>query len=591
MPKGTKFNGVLIKSCLTKEYPDAGPFAGGIVFKRCYDMGSGIGFTKDECVGMWDGVDLDAHTMTVHAADAGDAGAAGDAGVAADAGAADVGAAADAGAADAADADAAADAASVLPGDCLEVWWDDHDTFYPCVVKEQRPDADGSTASWCRYDDDTKRYWHNLDNETCNHIEPTMGRLNRLSVRTIRARLTVEGTPFQPTYRKPVLVTLLFQTLLAHAVESDPEPPAADGAQPPAADVSVDDGILLPGDCVEVFWDDTEQFYPCVISEQAKDVGDTTASLCLYDDDADERYYHNLDNERYRRLKPTTVRLHKLHSKTLHQRLSLEQTTIAADTPKDLMVKLLLTLLTSRLMKHKPVAGQFAAKAKHAWCHKDRIATKKKNMADRTKVLQQQKSYPQAEAGRVNAKRPGYRTATQVVHDISTHAMALHTLATRGCRRDDRQDEREGYNLLTFSQTSLAAGDLNAHVWKAGEKDMTLLPQHVRSVYDCDGWECVNFYADGDGVVFKRPPAPIPVRGSGAQHRRVRDPHPNHSRLPNYTVTLITTLTGKIYLDNSHGQVVERQNAQVEYKVNRFLGSGVAGRRAMGLPRTRARAS
>ena len=34
LPKKVKFDGVKIKSCLTKEYPDAGPYAGGILFKR-----------------------------------------------------------------------------------------------------------------------------------------------------------------------------------------------------------------------------------------------------------------------------------------------------------------------------------------------------------------------------------------------------------------------------------------------------------------------------------------------------------------------------------------------------------------------------
>lgn len=108
------------------------------------------------------------------------------------------------------------------------------------------------------------------------------------------------------------------------------------------------------------------------------------------------------------------------------------------------------------------------------------------------------------------------RTASQVVRDIGEHAMALHTLATRGDRRDDRQTEREGYNLLTLRQSEMGVG---GHVWKPGDDDMSLLPEYLRMIYDTTGWVCTNMYADEDRVVFKRPPAPIPVRGSGAQKR------------------------------------------------------------------------
>ena len=66
LPKGTGFDGVLISQCLTKEYPCYGRFAGGIVFKRCYDMGQGIGFTKEQCESMWDDINLDDHVQVVH---------------------------------------------------------------------------------------------------------------------------------------------------------------------------------------------------------------------------------------------------------------------------------------------------------------------------------------------------------------------------------------------------------------------------------------------------------------------------------------------------------------------------------------------
>lgn len=49
---------------------------------------------------------------------------------------------------------------------------------------------------------------------------------------------------------------------------------------------------------------------------------------------------------------------------------------------------------------------------------------------------------------------------------------------------------------------------------------MTLLHKNISAVYDTTGWHCINTYADGDGVVFARPPPPLPVRGCGALRRR-----------------------------------------------------------------------
>ena len=113
------------------------------------------------------------------------------------------------------------------------------------------------------------------------------------------------------------------------------------------------------------------------------------------------------------------------------------------------------------------------------------------------------------------------RTITQLVEAIGTHGRALHTISSVGSRRDDRQHEREGYNLLVLSQRQMREWCPNAHQWKPGDTDMSLLPPHVRTIYDTTGWECINFFSDGDRVVFKRPAAPIPVRGSRAQSRKV----------------------------------------------------------------------
>ena len=43
------FTNVLTSACLYKEYPTHGLYAGGIVFRRYFSMGTGIGFTKTQC--------------------------------------------------------------------------------------------------------------------------------------------------------------------------------------------------------------------------------------------------------------------------------------------------------------------------------------------------------------------------------------------------------------------------------------------------------------------------------------------------------------------------------------------------------------
>ena len=165
---------------------------------------------------MWGGVSLNDHIMLVHnkpdaaEADAAEADAA-DAD-AADADAAEAGAAcltdaADVDAADGADADD-----TVKPGDCLEVWWDNHKKWDPCVVKDQAEDADSTTASLCLYDDEGQ--WHNLDNESFRRIPPAQQRLSRMTVKVIRARLKCEQITVSVT-RKADLVLELLEVLSA----------------------------------------------------------------------------------------------------------------------------------------------------------------------------------------------------------------------------------------------------------------------------------------------------------------------------------------------------------------------------------------
>ena len=143
-------------------------------------------------------------------------------------------------------------------------------------------------------------------------------------------------------------------------------------------------------------------------------------------------------------------------------------------------------------------------------------------------------------------------TATEVVDAISTEGKAMYTLSIVGNRGDDRQDERAGYNLLTFRQSLMGK---NAHVWSRGDVDMGLLPKHITSVYDTTGWTCVNTYLDGDRVVFKRPPPRVPARGSCAQERMVSE-HTQSNRCHHKN----TFPAGPVQVDEGHGAMVRRQN-------------------------------
>lgn len=184
-----------------------------------------------------------------------------------------------------------------------------------------------------------------------------------------------------------------------------------------------------------------------------------------------------------------------------------------------------------RQANNNPVTGNTPtkrachARAKYGQSHMLRRLRIRQRKADRAQASDEAPSKRQrldrVGATTYNRQKKGYKTATQCVHTVRDHAHALYTLATKGDRRDDRQTEREGYNLLVFSQKQMCSWDHNAHVWKRGDKDMSLLHPNISECHDTNGWVCINTYLDGDGVVFLRPPPPMLVRGCGAQ-RRVR---------------------------------------------------------------------
>lgn len=55
----------------------------------------------------------------------------------------------------------------VRPGDSLEVWWDEYDQWYPCVVTDVAPDVGDTVAHLCHYDEERRGRWHNMEVKSC----------------------------------------------------------------------------------------------------------------------------------------------------------------------------------------------------------------------------------------------------------------------------------------------------------------------------------------------------------------------------------------------------------------------------------------
>lgn len=176
LPKGTTFGGVKIKSCLHKEYPQVGDYAGGIIFRRCYGMGEGIGFTRAECEEMWDGIDLGKHVQTVHGDHRDRGEVAGGSG-------------------------APADPVTIKTGQCLEVYWEEDEKWYPCVVKDTatEDDVDSTIVSLCRYDD-REEHWHNLRDFAYKLIRPTEDRIKKVGVAAVCHTCKHTHNPYTHTH-------------------------------------------------------------------------------------------------------------------------------------------------------------------------------------------------------------------------------------------------------------------------------------------------------------------------------------------------------------------------------------------------------
>ena len=216
LAKGTKFKNVFTKTCLMKTYPQEGRYAGGIVFRRCYSVGEGVGFTKEECAKMWGDVKLDDHIMLVGGGTttttntptsttaaintptishtvttANNHNTCSDTTTPTTTTTTTTTATINASTLSptapqqnnhtttpdtttpttttttntttAPSTTACTIESTPIPGDCVEVWWEGEKEWFAGVITDEAPGYDDSISSQIEYDDDKKRYWHNLE--------------------------------------------------------------------------------------------------------------------------------------------------------------------------------------------------------------------------------------------------------------------------------------------------------------------------------------------------------------------------------------------------------------------------------------------
>ena len=195
LAKGTKFKNVFTKTCLMKTYPQEGRYAGGIVFRRCYSVGEGVGFTKEEFAKMWGDVKLDDHIMLVgggtttttntptsttaaintptishtvttannHTTTTTTTTAPQPNNHTTTPATTTPTTTTTTNTTTAPSTTACTIESTPIPGDCVEVWWEGEKEWFAGVITDEAPGYDDSISSQIEYDDDKKRYWHNLE--------------------------------------------------------------------------------------------------------------------------------------------------------------------------------------------------------------------------------------------------------------------------------------------------------------------------------------------------------------------------------------------------------------------------------------------
>ena len=346
------------------------------------------------------------------------------------------------------------------PGTSIEVYWDEDEVWYPCIIKAAGTDTDGSWVSLCAYDDGAK-IWHNLQEHVHRSITPTVTRVGKLTVGELRRSLRQARVTFQSETRKAGLIQTLFEYLCQQHHDN-----AVDigGATPATTDAVVVTGGATPAttDAVVVTPATTDAVVVTGGGTPAStDVVVVTGGVTPATTDA------VVVTGGAGRV--TTTENVETVSELLHVRAKLGQTHAA-----------------------------------------------------RMKLQQNQREVDEAPVrqelpGEHTCAPNPYLTATQTCQRIWEHAEALRVLTTRGDA--ESYSERDEYNFITIKQSDLKRWGSD-HVWQRGDKDMTLLPEAITAIRDVRGWECSNRLMDDDGIVFKRPSPHLPCKGSAAAPAR-----------------------------------------------------------------------
>ena len=307
-----------------------------------------------------------------------------------------------------------------------------------------------------------------------------------------------------------------------------------------------------PGVCLEVYWDEEEVWFACIVTKQ-RGTSPDIHHRCAYDDGI--TVWHDLKKEKHRVIAANEDRLTKLtcpilrtlltqkgasvsgNKKQLVQRVLQSSVThaaaaasITAPAPATAVVPssapaatatvattietpaLTVTNLTTEIGQ---VDTLLTAKCKFARTHEERMQDRKKSEAERSAAVGTSSSVKQL----TPAGQSSLMTTTQLCNKIDSEARALYGLAARGA--GSHYAERDGYNLLTYKASDLVAWGSD-HRWAPGHTDMTKLPDAITSIRDVSQWSCVNVTPDGSHVVFKRLAKNLFCRGSRASARRTK---------------------------------------------------------------------
>ena len=230
------------------------------------------------------------------------------------------------------------------------------------------------------------------------------------------------------------------------------------------------------GNCLEVYWDDLMEWYPCVIKDETIDSDDvTTISLCAYDDKVTR--WHDMKVVQHRLIRPTRDRIKKLSVQVIRKRLNelkgecfdikkkkshlvdtmtdilcvqfdVESTNVVTTTTPVVTTTTPVEMTTTHVKSTTTVTTtpDGVERSKFGMSHVQRmVVSRKRKFTDTTTGDEEH-----TRSTKVCRSTVSNMTANEVERGIGDYGRALYTLSTRGNKQSDRQSQRDGYNLLSF---------------------------------------------------------------------------------------------------------------------------------------------